>query len=408
MKNLIKFFVLFSFISGLYTSCQKDNFIESEFITKKIEQVKVLDNIETVNNPISIEEYTLNSIDTDDENINKQLLEIAIATREYFKGNIQNEAIMSKANLSSNKCFNLNELSSINSLKSANKEYLNLIAVISNASLKHRSTNPLKSGVVEEYVPAIHIVNLETADMNKQPLICPGFEVNSELEGLEDFEDYIVAWFYDENNNLNEILINEEMAMSTSHPVFVIDNAEEAEIYREQFTYNSSAPLKSTMSGTEYHSYEFKINERYEGSGDSEFCITAAQIDENGDVKLILRDNGYTSWKQISSVSKRNIGRLFSEWNQFCSDDVLPFESNFIFWNTYERDWYSSDKSLGQALRNNTTIYLSGKRKYSNEWYMYDPSELNNNPLDLNTIYYSWAKWHINTKTEFRIWRVEL
>lgn len=110
-------------------------------------------------------------MDADDENINAQLLDIAIAAREYFKKYSQNEIIMKQANLSSNKCFNLNELASINSLKSANEKYLNLISAIKNADLKHTSTNPLKSGVIEEYVPAIHIVNLETADMNKQPLI---------------------------------------------------------------------------------------------------------------------------------------------------------------------------------------------------------------------------------------------
>jgi hypothetical protein len=409
MITKLKFLCIILFSIGFISACQNENFDEISKSNRKNISTIDIDNQMFAVNPVNVELFVENPNDIDDEKINRQLLEIAIAAREYFRNNSQNEIIMNKSKFSSNKCFNLNELSSIISLKSASKEYLNFISAINKADLKHKSNNPLKSGVVEKYVPAIHFVNLETADINKRPFICPGFEVNIEMTGLEEFENYIVAWFYDDEDKLNEILINEDMAMATTHPVLVIDNAEEASMDIEQMNYDNSATLKSTMTVTEYHSCEFKINLGYEDSGDSEFCITGAQINENGTVQLILKDNGaFTAWKEISSVSSRNIGRLFSEWNQFCSNDVFPLDNNFIFWNTYERDWYSSDKTLGQASRNNATIYLSGNRKYSNEWYMYDPVNLNSNPLDLNTIYNSWAKWHTNSKTEFRIWRVEL
>jgi len=86
---------------------------------------------------------------------------------------------------------------------------------------------------------------------------------------------------------------------------------------------------------------------------------------------------------------------------------VVPFHLNAIFWNTYERDWAKSEKDLGQASRNNVTIYLYGRRKYSGDWYAYDPNVVNNNPFDLNTVYWNWAKWHNNLKEKYRIWRVQ-
>ncbi|MGC9355294.1 MAG: hypothetical protein ACP5D9_15715 [Mariniphaga sp.] len=406
MKNLVRPFLLLALIAGLIYSCQKDNFEETEIIIPKITNAKVLDNIESVYNPVSIKEYTYNAFDADDENINKQLLDIAIAACEYFKDNSQNEFIMSRANLSSNKCFNLNELASVNSLKSANEKYVNLISAINNADLKHKSTNPLKSGVIEEYVPAIHIVNLETADMDKQPLICPGFEVNSEIEGLEDYEDYIVAMYYDENDSLKEILINEKMAMGTTHPVFVIENSKEESFDIKSYTavQNIDIILKSATPNGNIKNNEFMINERYEGSGKSEFCITAALITESGEAKYILEGES-KRYIEIMSVPKDGMGAYFGYPSiLICSDDIEPINDNYIFWNTYERDWYSSKKSLGRATKNNRTIDLWGKRKYSHEWYAINPANLEQNPMDLNAIVNYDVKTYSNSKSYIKFY----
>lgn len=407
MKNLKRSFLLLALLAGLIYSCEKDSFEEAETIIPKITTAKVLDNIESVYNPVNIKEYTHNALDADDENINAQLLDIAIAAREYFKKYSQNEIIMKQANLSSNKCFNLNELASINSLKSANEKYLNLISAIKNADLKHTSTNPLKSGVIEEYVPAIHIVNLETADMNKQPLICPGFEVNSEIAGLENYEDYIVAWFYDENDSLNEILINEEIAMATSHPVFVIDNADQETmaIEKSALQANSTISLKSLALNYDIRSFEYQINHRYEGSGKSEFCITAGLINESGSTFYCL-NNGADLWTEIAEVHKDYIGDPLYKWQAICNQDIEPYASNYLYWNTYERDWFNSSKLLGHASKNGGDIYLYGNRKYFNEWYAWDPYYLENYPLDLTSIVYNYQKTYSNSKgsLEFKVY----
>ena len=81
--------------------------------------------------------------------------------------------------------------------------------------------------------------------------------------------------------------------------------------------------------------------------------------------KIFLLDGGYTTWKEIQSVDKNDIGDQLSHWEQFCNLEVEPYDENFAFWNTYERDWSKSSKSPGDATENDATIYLSSRRRYT-------------------------------------------
>jgi len=400
----------------LTCSCNKEELTET--VSKNETGQFVLDKVPYIVNPYDVSLYTKNEEDIDDEKINIQLLDIAIATRDFLKESPQTQTVLRKANTSANSSINLFDLVIKEPLKSSSQSstYSKLVSLLKNADLKHSSTNPLKSGVIEEYIPAIYVPNAGIADMNKQPIVGVGFEINTELPGMEEYEDNIVAWYYDENDKLNEILLNEETAIHTTNPVFIICNAEEefTELNKSAVQYQSTLPetsiLKSTNKSLEYHSCEYQINHRYENSGKSEFCICAAHIDENGTAhNTLIKDNGtYTSWKKIADVDKDDIGDLLSHWEQFISIDVTPHTTNYTFWNTFERDWYASAKNLGWATANGTTIYIGGNLKYSNEWYAYEPSEVHNNRVDYPTIYSYWAKWHDNSKGRFRIWRVEL
>lgn len=410
--NLIALAVIFSIFS-----CSKEELTENQEPENESVQY-VLDNVPSIANPNDVSLYTFNEEDADDEKINLQLMDIAIATRDFLKETPQNQTVLKSAKVSASGSINLFDLVSNSNLKSSNQSaaYANLVSLLEKTDLTHASTNPLKSGEIEEYVPAIYVPNAENADLSKQPIVGVGFEVNADLPGMEEYEDYIVAWYYDEEGNLHEILLDEETAMNTTNPVFIINNAEDEAIKlkKSAITYQSNgiptSNLKSVNSRTEFHSHEYKINHRYERSGKSEFCITAAHIDDNGNVYSNLRkDNGtYNTWKKIADVDKNDIGKQKSHWEQFISTDVSPHSSNYTYWNTYERDWYSSNKFLGDGEGNGKTVHLYGNRKYSGEWYAYDPDQVKNNKVDYNTIYGSWAKWHTNSKGNFRLWRVEL
>jgi len=344
MKLIIGIFTI-SLIS--FNSCEKENELDKTNSSQQANAEKqiVLDNVPNISNPHNVELYTLNNKDADDEKIKKDLLEIAQAARQVLKETSINENVLKNATVNVNNSVDLLKIVNEGKLKSTSEAYPKLLAAIHEADLTHVSTNPLKSGKIEEYIPAIHVPNAETADMNKQPLVSPGFEVNCELPGMEQYEGYIVAWYYDNKGNQKEILINEETAMNTSHPVFIIDNAEAeaTNTKKSKIDYSTKKPeidysdsshqMKSTMSRTEYHSCEYQINKRYESWGKSEFCITGAHINENGGVQLICRrdDGTYNLWKKVAKVKKKHIGDLRENWEQFCSNDVRPFSSNYVF-----------------------------------------------------------------------------
>lgn len=412
---------LLGFFFVLIMSCQKEvglQNIQKEEVIKNSDfstnYVYGLDKVPNNINKHSIDNYVLNNEDADDEKINKYLLEIGVATRELLKDCPMNREILESSVKIVNSVKPLLELvdqTKLKPSKSINEKAENLLQVLRNADLTHKSTNPLRGGEIEDYIPVIYVPNAEIADPEKQPIIGLGFQVNPKLEGMEEYEDCIVAWYYDGYGVLHEILLNEETAISTTNPVYIIDIAEEeaSKMLKSQ-VHNGVAPL-NTKSTTAYHSNEYKINNRYETTwANSEFCITGAHITETGSVQLICKeDNGtYNSWKKIAEVNKNDVGKQLSHWEQFCSNEISPFNTNYVFWNTYERDWMNSSKDLGSATKNGSTIYLYGNRKYSGDWYAYDPTLLQNNPVDFNTIYNSWANWYSNDRGNYRIWRVEL
>ena len=413
MKKLIYGGLFFVITGSMVISCKK-KIIETSTQTNLKNELNHLDqNIPLISNPYPETDYLVNVDDADDEKINKQLFEIGLIIRKLLTDNRYNEIIIEEAKNHDNNCISIEKfIIAANPLKL--DEHIpifnKLRQLIENADLTHRSTNPEKIGEVENYIPSIFVVNANIADYSKKPIISAGTYVNSSLPGLEKYDEYIVAWYPNINGGFTEFLISEKTAMTTTHPIFIVDNAEESITLRDRSDIDYLEPEQLKNQETSwYASKEYQINHRYESFGKSEFCITGAHITEDGSVWLICkRDNGtYNTWKEISKVHKNNIGVLLNHWEQFCNNNVTPLNSNYIFWNTYERDWAKSNKDLGQATRNGKTIYLYGRRKYSNDWYAYHPSQLNNNPVDLNTIYWSWAKWHNNSKGKFRIWRIQ-
>ena len=96
-------------------------------------------------------------------------------------------------------------------------------------------------------------------------------------------------------------------------------------------TITSMSPV--VAGGKSYHIRKVrhcKINERYEGSGDSEFWITAALINEEGNSEYVLKEGStYRPRKELQKVNKRDIGDYFDVNKQFC-DDPTPYESNYL------------------------------------------------------------------------------
>jgi len=412
MKKLILGLFLVTATIMIIISCNK-----SEVITQTPTTTNEL-SFRLIENPLPISDYLVNTEGEDDEKISKQLLEIGLVARDLFTDNFYNETVISEAKQHDNDCTDLRKfIASARAIdRQKNVEILNkLEELVVNADLTRRITNHKSGGDDEEdYIPALFVVNAETADFTEMPIVSPGVYVDASLPESEEYDEYIVAWYPNEDGTFSEILINEEMAMNTTNPIFIVDNAEEDTTNGERTAAPQAPELEQeiTLKNPEtawYCSNEFQINHRYENIGRSEFCITGGHITENAEFRqLCRRDNDtYTSWKKIREVRSEDIGKQLSHWEQFCDNDVLPFNNNFVFWNTFERDWAKSKKDLGEATGYGLTFNLRGNMRYSGDWYAHDPDDLDYNPVDFGNIYSTWLNWHENTKTRFAIWRVQ-
>jgi hypothetical protein len=272
MKKVVLKYLLLGLLSIGTTGCKKEVTPNGKTVTQTI--YKLDETIPIIVNVGNTEEYLLNSDDADDEKINKNLYEISLVVRDFFRTNLLNDYVITQANKVANNSVALTDIVSYvkNNHRGLSDNIDNLENLISKVDLTHKSINPEKSGEIEDYVPAIFVVNAEIADFNKLPIISSGTYVT----GLEQYEEYIVAWYADENGNFNEFLINEETAMSTSHPVLIIDNADESLLKRAKEKIKYQDPTQEKNQATAwYSSHEYQINYRYEenATAKSEFCI---------------------------------------------------------------------------------------------------------------------------------------
>jgi len=182
--------------------------------------------VSLISNPLPVASYLVNNEDRDDEKINQQLHDIALTVRDLFADNKYNKLVVSEAMKHDNNSVSIATfISAASSLRSSNEDatFTNLGRLTGNVDLTHKSQNPEKSGEIEDYTPAIFVVNAEIADYTKTPIISAGTYVNSSLPGMAEFDEYIVAWVSNGQGEFDEFLINEETSMTTTHPIFIID-----------------------------------------------------------------------------------------------------------------------------------------------------------------------------------------
>ena len=345
----------------------------------------------------------INEEDQEDEAINWKLIEISEKLKPALLNSSVRNQIISLAKENEKEFVSLGKLiENIPEIRDLFKEVNSFNG--DSFSMTHQGT---------DYEAVINIPNIKIADFSLEPFISPGIEIedNDDL----GIRDNIFAWMLTDNIVFEEVVISEKRAMATKNPLFVvgphpIEDADNIQNINDlppvqQTQESSTAELRDPVA---FHMNEYRINHRYEASGRSEFAMTAARIDPGGAVTgLVLRkSNGnYVSELKLHEVKKKNIGKNLSGWKHI-SIDYSPRNDYFIFFNTYERDWYHSSKNLGGGTAYGTTVYLSGKRKYTSEYYAFSPYYTNNQRMDLAVIYNTWLQVTSNSKGHINIWRV--
>ena len=434
MKKLNYGILILALVGITIVGCQKEKLTQTG---EKIEYR--LDNIPIIANDQDVKLLLTNPEDSDDEKINNHLYNLSLAVRELVKDKEFNKTVIDLAKKSETQTANLLDLKTVapnfydkinQNLEKNNDIYFRsssgkyTIESIAN-DLTHAPIAPNpdypETAKIEEYVPAIFVPNLDQLNLNLQPIISPNIEVDSNED--ESIEDNIVSWYYTKSGELNEIILSEETSLKTSNPLFFIDNAvttletkENTDFVPLNSNNDSNSPSVDDLhnrSALSFSSCEHSIESSayaYESwtSGKSEFAVNAYRIDPSGAIHWIYNSSGT---KVINSIARNEIGSLRYKWSHHASDwkpwaNSSTYGKNVVFWNTFERDWHRSLKSLGTCSANGTTIYLAGKMKYSSEWYAWIPETTNIHYSRFDWIYNSWAHWNNSWKSKFRLWRV--
>lgn len=60
------------------------------------------------------------------------------------------------------------------------------------------------------------------------------------------------------------------------------------------------------------------------------------------------------------------------------AEDLTPYNSVKIFWNTFERDWNRSMKFMGTGEALGKSYNFGGCARYDEDWYTFIPSTITN------------------------------
>lgn len=403
-------------------SCGKEQFGNQEQLRtmKSSESQQAADSIEygidieLPENNQDIWELILNENDPDDEKINTYLYYLAIAIEDLVKSRQFNEDVIYLARTNEYSVANLTYLfDSIPYYKSIVNNKLKDFKTDYDAIANDFTHSYPGSNVTEYYAPCIYIPNIDILNSQKQPIFSPN--IDSYCDEDESLEDCIVVWFYNTTGNKQEAILSEELAFSTTNPIFILDNGNirsdgggtEMDLLSEEF--DDEMP---NYSRAEFFVHIFTLKERFESSGKSEYAISAYVIDADGHYGWLYDASGS---KKIAKVSKSDINNAVeqqSTWSFFFWDMYYPHRIRCryaVLWNTFEYDWARSSKDIGIHNINGQTLYNSGKCKYNTDTYAYDRA--NCQPFtsdDANYIYDNWAKWYgtIRDKGLQQIWRV--
>jgi len=234
-----------------------------------------------------------------------------------------------------------------------------------------------------EHEAVLTMPNLQIANHEAFPLVSPGIEV--EDDEAKEIDDFIFAWVLNEDGEYMETAIGESQAISMNNPLFVVTphpvgEQQDFSDPTNGFNEESETFIASTRATTPYFFDRLRVNHRYEKSGKSEIWIQNYRIDENGVHHWLPNSGGSDGKRQLAKFSKSDIGKTKTVSINFLNpngsqENVTPAASNAAFFAVWERDWYSSQKNLGKICFNNKSLFYGGRRKYSSEWYSFNPSE---------------------------------
>lgn len=247
----------------------------------------------------------------------------------------------------------------------------------------------------EHYDLEFHVPNAATSLSGVLPIFSPGLELDDE----ELHPDQVGAWILDaggEKNTATFIKIdeNEMLGQTTAFMSISLRNTISAFPGIPNVFKNTANNTWSSQNGIKIKGV--KINERFEKHGASEVCYNAAYKLPGGWArKSQVKQRDFFP---LVDVAKKNIGTWRGVDNILCYLMPVTYNEGYgnntseaCMWNTYERDWWESAKTI--ASDDNSGYKLTGNTTFSNETYMYKPADATPG-----------AKWCISQSSSDIIW----
>lgn len=400
MKTKTYFLLFISILLTAFASCSKGEFDQHSGINLKSGEIKYGLDVNLDANTQNLGSLISSTIDTSERRMNFYNYYLAVSLEDLFESQSFNEYLINLAKQTENKVADLTVV------YNASQAYKNIIDDgLENFNITFDEINENftynKGSIHESYYPAIFIPNADTADVEKQPIFSANIE--ADCSSNQNLEDCIVVWYFDRGVR-QEAILSEANSLQTSNPIFLLDNAEIGFGTKKAMAYPSGEALKSVETTTVFESYEYRVNEHYEPwPGRTEFTIVAWRIDPQGSAHWMYNSSPYML---INRIQRSEIGDDLTKWVLHCNN-YTPYNTNYIYWNTFERDWNRSSKSLGYATANGYTIQLAGERHHQHEWYGWDPGDLSTHNTDCAYIFTNGSKMYENSKGKYKIHRVD-
>ncbi|RQO31046.1 hypothetical protein DBR32_10085 [Taibaiella sp. KBW10] len=420
-KQIFTISTLALLMAGSLSSCKKDKETMPEAARPKVSTLS--NNISFTfydfGTQIEEDDFLKNPDDANDEAYNYVEYALTLGLLEMYNNHPQLvDQLLQKTNSTRNKCYNLFNFA----------DEVPQVDAIFNAVFDARFSdfsvygNNWRAYVQEKYkydvhyTPFVRFANNGTINFNMPAYVAAPFEISEEK--FSDFDNNIPLWIKD-GNVTKFTTLNEDMSKVIGNPVLLISNgfagdeSNVTQLIREEE--QTMVPYKCTFPNHRHeyltHHY-FKINERYEGTGKSDYVfVWVARAAFRAD--LLNWENATVTGTHSKSVHKNDIGKLFhEEFTVFSPDMYNPHPRCFEIQlmasypsvyksyavGAYEKDWYAGWKDVMKAA-NSAGVYESwqGRRKYSNEWYYFDPSTNNSYPFNVrnpaqHTTYYNYNK----------------
>jgi hypothetical protein len=381
-KNLFTFLIIALF----FASCKK----EDKTGDVKIETFNNEVVLKLTANKIPLSTLALSPNDKVEEYINQKNIELCEVLKPLFLKPDFNRFVVETAKKDKGRVYYKQIFEAFPETKALFKH--TILGKRENASLNTRNSDWYDFERNGYYYDAmLYVPNYDNALPTNQVVLSPEIQSPQQETGQGDV---YFAWY-----GQGQVIVNEGESQNMSVPV-VMTSLADVTPYPEPTTDEpSSTPVpkwsRSSRSGSSAIGTrggvvnpqaifipKSKLNYNYDGGSDPDLYFVGCFIANDGQSSNYSRRGEYKI--ELSDVQEECTWQFNNADNMFTSSSWATegslYNQSFLrdkkyFFNAWERDWGSNNKPLGFARYAGLSYEFEGVRKFTDEWYMYEPNK---------------------------------